>query len=420
MRRPRIQVLLDDAVLTPDMHGALEQIGAQVDCLSLPIGTFAPLDSPHDARLVVTSQGYSGVRAKLAGLDEWLEHQACATLVLAEQPGGGEMPGEEPAEYWTVEYASNLSRDDLAGRLAAMCALRGPMDRMRRELELLRSRDAESRRSLRRVGNELKLAAAIQHDLLPSSIPSGEDLEIRVLYKPADVVSGDMYDLKRLDDTLLAISLADASGHGLAAGMLSAFAKRSFDGCETVNGINRLLEPNDLLKRLNRELLNTRFRECQFVAALYAIYDESTRVVRWARGGVPYPILVRDGAAPRRIASDGPVVGACPGAEFEVVELRLDPGDTLVFHTDGLDALMLDGRRDLGCDELDRTEWFMGLADLALEQSLKEVESRLSSRNREAGEVDDTTIVALHVPAEVPSFLRGEDMRPGLLCSAAG
>jgi serine phosphatase RsbU (regulator of sigma subunit) len=219
------------------------------------------------------------------------------------------------------------------------------------ELGRLHQREQAHLETIRLMREQLDLTASVQRNLLPGRLPEVQGLEVGVLYRPAAVVSGDLYDVVRLDDSHVAFTVADATGHGLPAAFLSAFVKRAFRGVESTAGGPRRLRPDEVLRRVNRELCEAELIDCQFVAALYAVYDETSGRLRWARGGAPYPILSRRGAEPQRITSAGPLVGACDDPQFEVVELQLHPGDRIILHTDGTDSLgdlteapCLDGR----------------------------------------------------------------------------
>jgi sigma-B regulation protein RsbU (phosphoserine phosphatase) len=271
------------------------------------------------------------------------------------------------------------------------------MATMRWELEMLKRRHETMRQRVRSLDDQLHQAAAVQRDLLCSAPPRVEGLDIQTLYRPAQSVSGDVYDVTRLDDVHVAISLADVTGHGLPAALLTAYVKRGLRGAETLSGQTHRLEPDDVLARLNLDILEARLDDCQFATAIHAVYNERSRVIRWARGGAPYPILGRRGEAPRHIKSEGPIVGVIPEARFDVVETRLRPGDTLVLHTDGLDALLLNKLSGLGPCDLPKTDWFQSLGSRPTKQLVDDLEGRLAAMKPDAWEADDLSAVILHV-----------------------
>lgn len=299
-----------------------------------------------------------------------------------------------------------------------MCSLRGPMDTLRHELDVLKRRDKAFRDDIRRFDDELRLAGAVQRDLVCSSMPAVDGLDIHTLYRPAQAVSGDIYDVTRLDDAHIAISLADVTGHGLPAALLTAFVKRALRGTETIGGQAHRLEPNEVLTRLNSDILDARLRECQFATAIHAVYNERTRMIRWARGGAPYPILVRRGEVAVQVASGGPIVGAFPQAQFEVMEQQLEPGDTLVFHTDGLDALLLNQQSGLGLCDLPRSDWFQALGRQPTAKLLRDLEKRLDAADPAAWKADDVSAVVLQVHDPAPD--EHQASRSSRVCCPAG
>jgi serine phosphatase RsbU (regulator of sigma subunit) len=411
MGGPLVQILLDDTTLTPSVRGALRCIGAEVEVSRFTSDSPEPAHRPLDARLVLTADARSVTRSKLGKLHEWFDGDPCATLVLGDAPVDPPPRTDEATDGRAIGFVGALSQDDLVSRLSAMCDLRRPMEALRSELEVLRQRDKAFRAALHHLDTELRQAGAVQRDLLPSTMPAVKGVDIHTLYRPVHAVSGDIYEVVRLDGEHIAISLADATGHGVAAALLTAFAKRGLRGSETVGGRTHRLEPNEVLARLNRDILEMHLQECQFVSAVHAVYNERTRVVRWSRGGAPYPILARRGQPPRRHRSDGPIVGAYPQAPFEVTELQLGPGDVLVFHTDGLEALLIDRRSGSGLSELDCSPWFQALGREPIEQLLHALETRLDELDPADWEADDLSAVILQVQDSPPSKRAPRDAR---------
>ncbi len=404
--QPRVHVLLDRTDLSDEVREALEHVNANAAVHDFSGGRGAAETESFDARLIITADARTVTNGKLEMLHQWFDAAPCPTLVLSDTPvQAGFAPGVEASNARAIVFSSPLSKDELGGRLAAMCGLHRSMEVLRSELEELRQHDGLLRADLRRLQDELRLAGTLQHDLLPVSLPTVPGIEIDVLYRPAEMLSGDLYDVARLDDTHVGISLVDATGHGVAAALLAAYVKRWSGGRAKGVSAASVLPPEDVLAGLNRDLLDAQLQDCHFLAALFAVFNERTRTLRWARAGAPYPILVRRGESPRQIKSDGPIVGVRADAEFEVVELRLEPGDTLVFHTDGLDSILAGDGGEPGCCSLDRTEWFRTFGTRCVKEHLEEVETRLADRSPTDTYTDDTTIIALHVQEQAPNVM---------------
>lgn len=395
MSTPRIQVLLDDVDLAPEVLGALDLVGASVELRRLDVDEPKQADHAADARLVVTSDSHLMVNGKSDKLRRWLDVGACATLVYSDNSNPREAPQTLGEPTCTVGFASDLSRDALAGQLTAMCRDRSAINTMQHELTTLRATERSMRTTIRRLNDELRLAGSLQRDLLPATLPEIDGLDIHTFYRPAEVVSGDSYDVVRVSPSKVAITLADATGHGVAAGLLCASFIRTLCRPPRDPGDPRGTDPDEVLTRLNRELCAADLSDCLFVTAVQATYEEDTGVVRWARAGAPYPILVRQGSEPRLISSEGPMAGLNANARFEVMTTKLHPGDVLLFYTDGLEGVGSANGRAPSTKDLVASEWFNLLPCRSIRRSLIELDARIASSVPQSKTADDTTVLAL-------------------------
>ena len=91
------------------------------------------------------------------------------------------------------------------------------LDALRLELNVLRRRDETLNFYMNRLDEELRLAARIQQDFLPKTLPQVGNVHFHTLFRPAGYVSGDLYDVIRLDERHIAFYMADAVGHGMPA-----------------------------------------------------------------------------------------------------------------------------------------------------------------------------------------------------------
>lgn len=225
---------------------------------------------------------------------------------------------------------------------APTAELRGMLAEMRREIDILRRRDAIREEQLHNLRTELDHAARIQRQIA-GELPAIKKASLRVFTHPADRVSGDFHFARRTGPGRVTLAVADATGHGLSAGLIATTIQGALGQANETgwNGVKAL-------GQLNAQLVSYAFSECEFVTAVLAEYDETTRVLHWVRAGGPPPVLIREGEAPRRLMSRGMPLGIEADCTFEPAEIQLQPGDALLLHTDGLETLhtRLCGSRD--------------------------------------------------------------------------
>ncbi len=182
----------------------------------------------------------------------------------------------------------------------------------------------------KRVEQELALAEETQRSLLPSSLPQVAPFQIHVFCRPTRHVGGDFYDFISLDTGELAGVLADVSGKGISAALLSSFAQGA------INTEFRTTErPGEILNRVNK-LLCQRTSANRFVTlALFLLNAQGKGEFLSAGHNVVY--LFR--AASREVEelfSSGLPLGMFPFASYQSCALELYPGDILVIYSDGL------------------------------------------------------------------------------------
>ncbi len=116
------------------------------------------------------------------------------------------------------------------------------IDALRGELDQHHRRDRALHGQMDRLDEEMRLAARLQRDFLPKTLPEVGRVRFRALFRPAGYVSGDLYDVQRLDEDHVGFYLADAVGHGMPAALLTMFLKRALTTKEITPGGYRLLD----------------------------------------------------------------------------------------------------------------------------------------------------------------------------------
>src|SRR5688572_8704751 len=222
--------------------------------------------------------------------------------------------------------------------LRHMEAVQREMETLRAELTQLRRRDETLNYHLARIDEELRLAARLQQDFLPKQLPEVGRVRFHTLFRPAGYVSGDLYDVMRLDETRVGFYMADAVGHGVPAALLTMFIKQALITKEIMPNGYRLLPPAESLARLNQTLVDQNLAHATFATALYGVVDVETLEVTIARAGHPAPMVLRgDGKTIEPLQPDGGLLGVFPNETYDTATVRLGRGDPPLIYTDGIE-----------------------------------------------------------------------------------
>ncbi len=209
---------------------------------------------------------------------------------------------------------------------------------LQEEIGLLRRRGDKLNFHLSRIDEELRLAARLQQDFLPKSMPQIGQIHFHTLFRPASFVSGDFYDVLRLDENHIGFYIADAVGHGVPAALLTMFIKHALATKQIGLGGYRLLTASETMGRLNDTLIDQALSAATFATALYGTVDITTRQVAFARAGHPLPMVLRASGEIESLECEGGLLGVFPDEKFEERTITLDEGDRLLLVTDGVEV----------------------------------------------------------------------------------
>ncbi len=239
---------------------------------------------------------------------------------------------------------ATVSSEELYGRLCMLLDYRPAFEQIERHLAQLEEWTASLNTRFDEIHQELRLAWRVQQDFLPKQLPNDERFHFAALYRPASWVSGDIYDIFRLDERHIGFFVADVVGHGVAAGLMTLFVKRSLVTKEITNNAYKLVPPGMSLSRLNSELCDLQLPEQQFVTSCYALLDTETLEMTVARGGHPFPMILSPSGDLTCVKSSGPLLGVFHESQYPEERVQLERGSKVVFITDGLpDAFGRDG-----------------------------------------------------------------------------
>lgn len=190
-----------------------------------------------------------------------------------------------------------------------------------------------------RVKDELELARELQRALLPEGSPELPGWGLAHSYRTANTVGGDYYGFPRLPDGRVAVTIGDASGHGMAAGLVMAIADATM-----ATALELDPEPAAVAELLNRALVRIGGRRA-FMSVFYGLLDPATGRLDWVCAGHPFPLLRRRDGRVEELGEGGLPLGMRTDLTPPTGSTTIEPGELLVLYTDGIaEAIDGDGR----------------------------------------------------------------------------
>jgi len=313
---PRILIADDQPDLLDALKLLLKGQGIEFDAVTSPEAALNALNSrPFD--LVLMDLNYTGdTTSGREGIDLLARVQAVDAL----------LPVIVMTGWGSVDLAVEAMRRGVRDFVQKPWDNAQLLTTLHKEIEAGRARRREEAAERRELSEALK----IQQRLLPQQVPEIEGWELAVSWQPANGVGGDCFDMIRLGDTRLAISIADVVGKGIPAALLMSnlqAAVRAF--------ASEAVEPQALCHQVNRILCGN-IAEGRFISFFYSVLDAPTGVMTYTNAGHYLPMLVRADGTVERLGAGGPVLGVLSDAEYEQAHVGIGPGDRLVMFTDGL------------------------------------------------------------------------------------
>jgi serine phosphatase RsbU (regulator of sigma subunit) len=261
-------------------------------------------DAQHDPKFASQTIALQGIRSVLA-VPLSVDERTVFGLIYADSP--------------TYEATFSEEHLNILTTLASVAAIRVENAKL-----------LEERFQRERMEHELELATEIQQRFQPSAPPTMEGYEFQGISFSCYEIGGDYYDFIPRHDGKMLVALGDVSGKGTAAALLMSSlhaaihaqvsAKSSLE--ETILSVNQYLADNTPANR--------------FVTLFVAELDPSNGTLKYINAGHNPPLIGRADGSVAQLSSGGFPLGIIPGAEFEVGETYLHPGEALVVYSDGV------------------------------------------------------------------------------------
>ncbi|MCA9309801.1 MAG: serine/threonine-protein phosphatase [Phycisphaerales bacterium] len=284
-----------------------------------------------DAVLVVAGPQATAVR--LLRLVTTLAEQHRPAIFL--RPRGAPSPVEPMSGIVPLE--DDTPPAVIAATLHGLASRQAEVDELRTELRSLRRFQGGMSGEMDRLHDELQLAAAVQMESLPARMPIVPNIDFQVLFRPCGYVSGDIYDVQRLDEHHVGFFIADAVGHGVPAALMTMIIGRSIITKQVTGDQYELVPPSEVLRNLNEAMLTHQGGSSRFATAVYGVVDCRDRSVTLSSAGHPPAIRIRNGEV-QQVEGGGPLLGVFSCDEFGQTTFQLAPDEMLILYSDGFET----------------------------------------------------------------------------------
>ncbi len=251
------------------------------------------------------------------------------------------------------------------------------------------ARLVEQERERHRLEQELTIARNIQQALLPHGLRDFPHLAVTGVHDPCHSVGGDYFDVFPLSEDRTAFLIADVSGKGLGAALLTTMLQGA------LSGMSMGTDPVLVFNHINK-FLCSHSEVGRYATVYFGIIDRGGKL-EYVRAGHPSPLLVRKGRASDLYENGSFPVGLIPDAVYSAASMQLEPGDTLVLFSDGITEAENPERELFGFQRL--RDVLAGWQDESLESLKKIVLDSVTEFAGGAPQSDDMTLLVVRYRA---------------------
>jgi serine phosphatase RsbU (regulator of sigma subunit) len=255
------------------------------------------------------------------------------------------------------------------------------------------ARLVEQERKRLKLEQELNIARDIQQALIPHGFRDFSYFEVTGIHTPCQAVGGDYFDVFPLSEDRSVIIVADVSGKGIGAALLTTMLQGAF------SGMTPGTDPVQVLSQLNRFLCD-HYQVGRYATMFFSILDRDGRLY-YINAGHTSPLLLRSGQVTDLVTEGSFPVGLLPDATFSAKTAELLPGDTLALYSDGVTEAIDPDENAFGDDRLAHV--LAGKQQTPLGELQNEILKSVETFCRGANQSDDITVLLVRYRPESPS-----------------
>ncbi len=247
------------------------------------------------------------------------------------------------------------------------------------------ARQVEIRLAKQAYEHELINAATVQKGLLIRRIPLIENLSVTAENTPSKIVSGDLYDFRKINDHALGVAIGDVSGKGAPAALMMTLVLAGFRSQDKTDSTSC-----DVVNRMN-DLLTQTTIEGKYTTFFYGVIRMDTHKIIYTNAGHNPPILLKKNGEVKYLATGGMVIGFMEAQQYKQEEVSFEPGDIFIAFTDGVTETMDLEENEFGEDRI--IESVRANKDKSVYEIKEELYKSLKTFSHDQLNADDLTLV---------------------------
>jgi len=199
----------------------------------------------------------------------------------------------------------------------------------------------------KKMTSDIEFARTMQMNMLPPKGMYG-NLKIDYIYKPSEMLSGDIFDVFTIDSNSIGIYICDVVGHGVAASMISMYVK------QTMRAISKGSKSlNKIMQDLHKTFLALNFDDDKYFSMFFCIFNKEKRTIDYINAGHNcLPFYIENKSTKQLEAKGYPICNIFDTVEYEVFTKELKENDKIVFFTDGITEVKNYKGEEFGTDRL--------------------------------------------------------------------
>ncbi|MEM7183427.1 MAG: 7TM diverse intracellular signaling domain-containing protein [Spirochaetota bacterium] len=231
--------------------------------------------------------------------------------------------------------------------------------------KVVAERTFQLNKSLKTVKKDLSLAQTIQKNILFVNPEISSFIHLAKKYIPRSEVGGDFYDVDKVSPFVYRIFLADATGHGVRAAIMTMAIKGLYDTLKSAN-----LDLSELIEKLNDLYISKYQNLNSFMTAIVVDIDIQKNTLKYVSGGHPAAVLLHDQKI-TLLKHTGKMIGVFPNSKFASKEIIFAEDARLYIFTDGIFEEFNRNRKDFGEERVHKI--LLDNSNTSLEQSLEKL-----------------------------------------------